>query len=91
MGLARMANRYDDLTESMLNRVMCTGKCPCYRAVPDGSNSTWAYQKYLKLDEEYLNQFGRTHKTWKDLGDVEDPEYLPFVWNSDRSKSYESA
>ena len=30
--LARMANRFDDYSESMLNGVMCTETCPCYRS-----------------------------------------------------------
>lgn len=92
-----MANKFDDLSESMLNSVMCTDTCPCYRTIPDrghaeiGHENTEheksAFERYQSLGEDYVNMYARTLE--------HDPRiltglYKPFVWSIDRSKSYES-
>ena len=39
---ARMANKFDDYQDNILDKVMCTETCPCYRT---GANHD-AYEKY---------------------------------------------
>ena len=97
ISLTEMANRFDDLSESMLNSVMCTKTCPCFRTIPDKGHTEIghtnenraksSYEKYNELGEEYVNKYDRTLEHDRR---ILTGLYKPFVWSIDRSKSYES-
>lgn len=92
MSLVKMANDYDDYSQSMLNSAMCSERCPCYKADNFDEKGS-GYDQYLNLSEQYYSIFGRTffppEKT-EDVKDVEGFEPQPFVWDTDRNKSFES-
>ena len=50
--VALTAARFDYMTEALIDRTMCSEKCPCYI----GDDTT----PFLRNSEETLNQFGRT-------------------------------
>ena len=89
--LAYMANRYDDYSENMLNKVMCTDTCPCFQAATPINATTIgrsSYSKYRALKDNYLHLFGRSFEP-REAKQGEEAD-IPFVWSTDRSKSVES-
>ena len=91
--LSKWAKQFDDYSESLLDGVMCTDTCPCYQSEEtyhDGTSESWkrtdAYFKYDQLSEIYLQQYGRVF----DAADAYGTDYIPFKWEQDRTKSYES-
>ena len=77
--VALTATKFDYMTEALIDRVMCSEKCPCY--VGQNRNPFGIYS------EELLNVYGRTKLEWTT---EEDSELIPLVWSSDRSNSYET-
>ena len=67
---AKYANEMDDYSESLINDVMCTETCPCFRQpepiyemIKGKSQRMDAYGAYLTLPSMYLEQYGRVfHK-----------------------------
>lgn len=62
---------------TMVDKVMCTEECKCYRGDADS-----IYNAYKNIDEVTLNSFGRT----KDL--TSQDTYQIFVWSSNPSDSF---
>jgi len=54
--LARMANSFDDYSESMLDGIMCTATCPCYgdstADISKQKENNDTFTAYANLDRE---------------------------------------
>lgn len=83
--VALTATKFDYMTEALIDRMMCSEKCPCY--VGDNRNP------FEAMDENLLNSYGRTkYDTGVATFVPEDTEneLIPLLWSSDRANSYET-
>ena len=102
---AKKAKKFDDYQDNILDKVMCSDTCPCFR----NENGT-AYNMYSKLPDKYLKQFDRifdvvhgglpshpshnplpNHLHSNNIGShIDKNARKPLVWSTDRNRSFES-
>lgn len=97
--LAKLANKFDDYSESMIDGIMCTPTCPCYgdesqrsHLNPRGTPKEDGFTRYAALDKaqpKYLGLWDRA-LTKAQVGRGTGSEVIPFTWSTDRANSYES-
>ena len=83
--VALTATKFDLMTEALIDRTMCTERCPCY--VGDNLNP------FQAMDENVLNSYGRTkydNGVTTFVPDETQNELIPLVWSSDPDNSYET-
>ena len=87
--LLSLAKKYDSNQELLLDRHMCTLRCPCF------SQETWKddrhghklyridpYDQYMRIHEEVLNFHKRTK--------MDNPKYEPLVFTDDPEEGVSS-
>ena len=55
----RYAHRFDEVSNGLLDKNMCTNTCPCYSVEPRGNNSS-PEEMYRNIPEIKMNTRGRT-------------------------------
>lgn len=86
--MVAMAREFDNLSETIIDKNMCTPNCPCYIAPRDswGNTTHLAMMKYGSVSEPYLNLRGRT---WNQTTRG-NSSHVPFYWTTNVTLGYKT-